>query len=322
MSSILLRKTIEEKIFENFLEYQDLFVETQSHFLTRIYKRYQSLESGNLFLYFARQAHQDILRQKDYDLNFNLSLDKFWENLNLANPKNSSIIKIAKETCLPKETARRKILELVKQKVLSKKNKNIRWLPNDFYKKKYDLFIYDEIKNYSKLLIFVCKKINISISREEVIVELKKKFNFYWFHYLGAQLEYLKLWSVQLKDLELVLISLQILRLLSTKAKEKKLSIEDTLNDPSVIKDFNSASISATSISEVTGIPRATCIRKLEKLVKLKMIKQDHTSKRYYLIPTSVSKNIISEEVTRKVTKVFCEFYFICLRAISIKPSS
>ena len=322
MSSILLRKTIEEKIFENFLEYQDLFVETQSHFLTRIYKRYQSLESGNLFLYFARQAHQDILRQKDYDLNFNLSLDKFWENLNLANPKNSSIIKIAKETCLPKETARRKILELVKQKVLSKKNKHIRWLPNDFYKKKYDLFIYDEIKNYSKLLIFVCKKINISISREEVIVELKKKFNFYWFHYLSTQLKYLKLWSIQLKDLELFFIATQIINIFVKKSKEKNFSHEKIFNDPSIIKNFEDVSINATSISEVTGIPRGTCIRKLEHLVKLGFIAKNQISKRYYLSYLSISKNLISKKITQEATILFSDFYFICLRAMFAKTSS
>ena len=32
--------------------------------------------------------------------------------------------------------------------------------------------------------------------------------------------------------------------------------------------------ISATSVSEVTGIPRATCIRKLEWLAKAKFLKK------------------------------------------------
>ena len=42
--------------------------------------------------------------------------------------------------------------------------------------------------------------------------------------------------------------------------------------------------ISATSVSEVTGIPRATCIRKLERLSKAKFVKKDPLSKRYNLI--------------------------------------
>jgi len=319
---MLLRKTIEEKILENFAEYSDLFVEVQSSFLTGLYKRYQSLESANLVLYYAKHVHQDILRQKDYDLNFNLSLEKFWENHSLFKPQKNSLINVANETCLSKETARRKILQLIKQKVLSKKNKNTGWLPNEQYKKNYSLFILEEIENFSKLLNYVCKKIDLPISSEELKNELKSQFNFYWFHFLGAQLEYLRLWTIQLKDLELTLIGLQVVRIFTSKIKEKNLSHEKIFNEPSVIKDFKSASISATSISEVTGIPRATCIRKLGNLVKLKMIEQDFISKRYYLIPSSISNDVITKEVTQKAVKAFCEFYFICIKAISTKISN
>ena len=45
------------------------------------------------------------------------------------------------------------------------------------------------------------------------------------------------------------------------------------------IKDAN---ISATSVSEVTGIPRATCIRKLDKFVKMKILDKDEQTKRYF----------------------------------------
>ena len=322
MSISLSAKIIEEKILENFIEYQNLFIEFQSNFLSKLYKRHQGVENGVLALYFAKDMHQNILRQKDYNLNFNISFEKFWENLELSFPIKKSIIKIAENVSLPKETARRKISQLIKQKVLSKKNKIIGWFPNEQYKESYNLAVQKEIEGLSSLLIFICKKINLSISTDNTEKQVKEKFNFYWFHFLGVQLEYAKLWSSQLKDLELVLITLQVASIFAKKAKEKNFSHTNIYSNLNLIKDFESASINATSVSEITGIPRATCIRKLRHLVKLKMIKQDHTSKRYYLIPTSVSKNIISEEVTRKVTKVFCEFYFICLRAISIKPSS
>ena len=69
---------IENKILENFIEYQDIFIEFQSNFLINLHKRYQGVENGNLVLYFARLAHQDILRQKDYNLSFNISFENFW----------------------------------------------------------------------------------------------------------------------------------------------------------------------------------------------------------------------------------------------------
>ena len=69
---MLSSKSIEKIILDNFIEYQYLFVESQSNFLSGLHDRYQSVENGNLVLYFAKQTHQAILRQKDYNLNFNI----------------------------------------------------------------------------------------------------------------------------------------------------------------------------------------------------------------------------------------------------------
>ena len=322
MPSTISREIIEEKILENLMEYQDVFIEFQSYFCVGLYKRYQNIENGNLALYFAKQVHQDILRQKDYDLNFNCSFKKFWENHKLFNPIKNSLIKIANEICLPKETTRRKIAQLIKKKVLSKKNNYIGWLPNEQYKENYNLFISEEIENLSRIFIFVTKKINLSITSETITEELKKKFNFYWFHYLSTQLKYLKLWSVQIKDLELFFILLQVVNIFSSKTKKDNLLRKQVYNNPSAIKNFSDASISATSISEVTGISRATCIRKLENLVKLKFILKDKISKRYYLSSLSFSENLISKKITQEATKIFNDFYFICIRAMFVKNSS
>ena len=126
-------------------------------------------------MYFAKQAHQDILRQKDYDFNFDISYKKFWQNHLEVNPKKQSLIRIAEYILLPKETVRRKILELTK-KVL---NKNIGWLPNEKYKQSYNLVVDKEINDICKLICFVCEKLNISIYKEEIEKEIKEKFSFY-----------------------------------------------------------------------------------------------------------------------------------------------
>jgi len=316
---LLSANNIEKNILKNYIEYEYLFVSFQSKFLTNLYNRYQSLENGNLVLYFAKETHQNILRQKDYDLNFDISFDKFWVNQSKVIPKKKSIIKIAKDTMLPKETARRKILQLIKQKVLDKKDRNIGWLPNEQYKQSYNLIIDKEIDDVCKLINFICEKENISISKEETAKELKRKFSFYWFHFLAVELEYFRLWNNRFKDPEIVLIFLQVVNLFSLKAKERNLSYKNLYDNPSLLKEFISASISATSISEVTKIPRATCVRKLEFLVKLKIVSQDKISKRYYLIPEATADNLISRKITGQVVKVFSNFYFICLRAINSK---
>jgi hypothetical protein len=310
------QENIEKTILENYLEYQYIFVEFQSKFLTSLCSRHQSIENGNLALYFAQQTHQNILRKKDYDLNFDLSFEKFWDNQSETIPSRIPMIKIGKDTSFPKETARRKILQLIKLKILNKKNRNIGWMPSEKLKESYNLVINEEIDGVSKLISFICKKINISISREEIIKEIKEKFSFYWFHYLESQLEYIKSWTSQVKDRELILIFLQVIFLFISKAKNKNLSHKKLYDDPSLIKEFISSSISATSIADVTGIPRATCVRKLAYLVKLKIVSQDKISKKYYVIPDAISDNLILQKITGAVVKSFSRFFFICLRVI------
>ena len=312
---LLSPKIIEDKILSNYIEYQYLFVEFQSKFLSSLHSRYQSVENGNLVLYFAKQTHQDILRQKDYDLNYDISYEKFWENHRKISPKRRSLVKVVEDTLLAKETARRKILELIKQKVLNKKNRNIRWSPSEDYKQSYNLFVNEEINDVCKLINYISEKLNLPVSTKE----LKEKFSFYWFHYLRTQLEYLKLWNKLFKDSELILIFLHVVHLFASKAKEKNMTHKDIYNDPSLLKEFIETSISATSISEVTKIPRATCVRKLESLVKFKLISQDRITKRYYIISSAIADNLISKKITEKVVKLFSEFFFICLRTINAK---
>ena len=310
---------IEKKILENYIDYQYLFVEFQSKFLVGLYSRYQSVENGNLVLYFAKQTHQEILRQRDYDFNYNISYDKFWENHYKISPKQRSLNRIAGDTLLPKETARRKIFELTKQKVLNKKNRITGWLPSEKYKEIYNLVIIKEIDEVCKLISFICEKINLPVTREEVIKEMKEKFSFIWFHYLDTQLQYLKLWNKRFNDHELILIFLQIAYLFTSKAKEKNLSHKNIYDNPSLLKEFISASISATSIAEVTGIPRATCVRKLEILVNLNAISKDEISKRYYIVPSAVADDLISRKLTEDVVELFSNFFFVCLKSISLR---
>ena len=319
---LILDKTIESKILDNFVEYQNIFVEFQSQFLIGLHSRYNGIENGNIILYYARETHHDILRQKDYDLNFNISYEKFWENHSGIIPKQKSITKIAEDIKVPKETVRRKVLLLTRQKLLNKINKNIGWLPSEQYKKDYTVFVNKEIEEISKLIAFVCKKTDIDISSTLVAKKIKEKFSFFWFHYLNTQLEYLKLWSKQLKDIDLAFILMQIISLVVSNLRIKNISHKQLFKNQELIENFDVASISTTSIAEVTNIPRPTCIRKLKHLVKLKLIRKDKISKRYYLLPSSMSKNLISKKLTEKDIKIFSNFFLIVIKNLLSKIES
>ena len=82
------------------------------------------------------------------------------------------------------------------------------------------------------------------------------------------------------------------------------------------IKDAN---ISATSISEVTGIPRPTCIRKLERFVKMKFLEKDKITKRYYLLLSQLNSNpmVPATEGMRRTINIFSQFSSIVLKGLS-----
>jgi hypothetical protein len=63
----------------------------------------------------------------------------------------------------------------------------------------------------------------------------------------------------------------------------------------------------------VTGLPRATCIRKLEKLNTMKMLKKDNITKRY-LIDTDGFSSL--KETSDSIIKEFSDFYLIVLRGL------
>ena len=318
---------IKKKILDNFVEYAKIFTPFQSDFLSGLYNRYKCLDNGSIVLYFAKKTQQAILRKKDYDLNYDLSFKNFWLNHGHVKIPPTTILNIAKDINLPKETTRRKLSELTKQRILSKKNKHILWLPSEEYKENYNQFVYQEIKNMAKLTKFVTDKIDLNFSTEEIIEEYKKRFSFYWFHYLDLQLKWMNVWKLRFNDLEIPLIFLQFAVLLSSRLKRYNIISHNKLFETSDVvvtgpgaQNVN-VSVSATSISEVTGIPRATCIRKLNQMVKQKILTQDKNTKRFFIIPEALSKNLVSKELTEKATEIYSKFYSIFINSLKTKTS-
>tara|TARA_B100000700_G_scaffold1789_1_gene2199 strand:- start:1161 stop:2093 length:933 start_codon:yes stop_codon:yes gene_type:complete len=297
-----------QKVYkENYRKIIGEFMNIQSEFLSGIYNRYdKDLDAANIVLFFAKNLHQETLRLRDSDLNVDISFENFWNNHSKIRQKNFKIISIAKETGLPKETTRRKINNLIRSKMLEKQKNYLSWKPVEKHKESYNEIVSEELKQISKLIQVICIHLNITFSREKITNELKKYYSFYWYHYLNTQLQYLKMWQNRLSDLELLLISMQCL-------------IQSNLNSDKGIKDnIKLGSVSATSISDVTGIPRATCIRKLDKLYKMKIIKKDQETKRYYFDNKKIyNSNILKpDEIAENTIQIFSNFFLIILKAL------
>ncbi len=316
------RDNIEKVITDNFINLMPSFYEMQSSFLTGVYKRYGDLEGGNIVIFFARDLHLEILRKREQDLGFDLSLDNFWNNHKNAPQSKKKIIFISKETGLPKETARRKLINLTKKKHIKKGEKNkIFWEPSSEFKETYIKIIEEEISSLSKFIFEQGKFLDLNLTYAKIQREIRNNYSFFWYHFLNFQLDYMKFWQEKLKDLEMLLIGLQAqiqtIRFISRKTSGDFNSF--FLNKIPKNINIQDANISATSISEVTGIPRPTCIRKLERFVKMKFLEKDKVTKRYHLLLGQLNTNpaIPATEGMKRTIHIFSQFSSIVLKGLS-----
>ena len=313
---------IEKILMDNFLKLMPPFYEMQSSFLSGIYKRYGDLEGGHIVIFFARDLHLEILRKREMDLNFDLSLDNFWNNHKNVVQNKKKIIYISKQTGLPKETTRRKLLSLVKKRHLKKGDKNkLFWEPSSEFKESYIKIIEEQITSLSKFIYEEGKFLDLNLSYQKIQKEIKSNYSFFWYHYLTFELKYIKFWQEKLNDLEMLLIGMQALIQSLNFINRKTSGDFNAFFLNKIPKNINmaEANISATSISEVTGIPRPTCIRKLERFVKMKFLEKDKDTKRYYLLLGQLNSNpfIPATEGMRKTIHIFSSFSSIVLKGLS-----
>jgi DNA-binding Lrp family transcriptional regulator len=196
------------------------------------------------------------------------------------------LIKISSELSIPKETVRRKVNELQSEEVLSREGKKI--ILNRkaaFYQKPQ--------KSLEALSSFLEKKSQIlqgeewygdPISKNEIILYIEKYFTIMWLRFLKLQIPFLCRHKANFGDLETWMIwgnvAIHHQKNLA-KLQEQSLIAESTSNVNYAnyfdkVSDVKVAQgVNASSISDITSIPRATVIRKLKWLVKQDVLKRN-----------------------------------------------
>ena len=166
------------------------FYESQSFFLCSIYKRHKSIETANIILSFARNIHLSIIRQREKDLNFNVSLEQFWKNFHSIDKPYEKIMSIVEITGIPKETVRRKIKNLMDGGFLIKEKKNKGYSLNLYDKDLFYNSVNNETKNLSIFISKIAKSLSAFPKQKESLIEkeIYSQFSFYWYHYLSCQL--------------------------------------------------------------------------------------------------------------------------------------
>ena len=184
-----------------------------------------------------------------------------------------NLINISKDLNIPKETVRRKVIQLEKSGVIKKSGKKM------FVDRSAYLNIQPKItlKNLSVLLSEFSKSLKSEkiignyLTRDDISKLIKKNFSFCWYQFYKFLFNFLNRWKKQLGDLEVFCIGIVImLNAVATKEfRIKEMPFEKWAVE---VHRADKKGINAMSISEITKIPRPTVVRKLKYLVKNKYI--------------------------------------------------
>ena len=235
-----------------------------------------------------------------YDqMNIQYAYDEYYSKSYLEIEK-FSVIELCKKLDLPKETVRRKVLELENEGVITRNKKKI------IIDRKAFNFVKPErqIKFSSKYIYLVSKALNknkvYSKKLDQKTIEniIKKKFTLCWRWFYRMQLPLVIGYHKFMKDLTAFHVwgtiamnqVLNVSKQLDTSNNETSLNFFKTNNV--LLDNLESKSgISAMSISDMTSIPRATVIRKCQYLLKEDLVKIN--SKKQYILSSTNFKKIL-----------------------------
>ena len=272
ISSEINKVEVNKFIFNNFNSISPYFYKLISEWMSDAYKIFKDLDKFLILIYLINTDFEFFRRN-----NLNITYENFYKDKTLEINK-INLIQISKDLNIPKESVRRKISELEKKGIIKKKGKKI-FLDRSAYKSQEPI---NTLKNVSVLLSKfseISKKNNItkkSLDRTEVSKLIKNNFSFCWYQFFKFIFSYCYRWRKYFGDLEIMLIGITIAFNSVTTASIKLKGIESYIDKwREDILQNNIRGINAMSISEITGIPRPTVIRKINSLIKLNMIEMD-----------------------------------------------
>jgi len=309
--------------FDRFLVLQNLQQHIVSHYDTwgsfqqswtnKAYKTFKDFDKYIVMMFLVRNYWQNLADKFSY-----LSMNEFYDLENVKIDK-INLINISQELNIPKETIRRKVNELQEAGILIRDGKSIL-----FNKRGMN---YQKPENTIELVsTFIAKKSNLlqgnawfgeSISKEEVQKFINKYFTIIWLRFFKLQIPFLVRHRNVFQDLETWIVWGNIAlnqQDQMRKARDKDLLFENVAGDNYYKNMANfkiERGINASSIADISRIPRATVIRKLKWLIKQDIIKKgknlEYQLKNSGKLNNLVAKNTVinQEAVADFLTDVF-----------------
>lgn len=294
MSSKLLKSSeqINEKDLNSHLQvaWKDFVTSwhnLQGFWLNNAYRTFNDIEKYLIIAYLVRRTFDF------YTSNFKkYSFEEYYSGTKVE-IENISIIEISKDLKISKETARRKILELDKEGIFKKEKKRliIERSKLGFQKPEKAIGMVSSFLYQFSQSLLKEKKIKNEFKKDDIHSFFLKNFTLAWQYFLELQIQYCLLCKKFFKDYETwyvfgVILINQNLEFQKNNPKNK---ITNNVDYFQKLMKSENRGINAMSISEISGIPRATVVRKLSNLLKKEILYVD--KKKLYFVrkfPTSV----------------------------------
>ncbi|MDA8608404.1 MarR family transcriptional regulator [Candidatus Pelagibacter bacterium] len=257
----------EDKIFKiinkNFSKIAPSYYNLITSWLSRSYNVFQDIDKFVILIYFI---NKDLIFFRKNGLVINY--DTFYNDKSIEIPK-INISDISNDLKIPKESVRRKLQELEKKGIIKKTGKKIFVDRSAFTTAKAEQTLKELsilISKFNEILVEE-KVTNIIFNTNEISESIKTNFSFCWYQFYKFLFIYTTRWRNNVTDLETLAIGLVVL--LNT-IDNKSFRAKD-LNRKKYFKlsqGSDDIGVNAMSLSDITGIPRPTVVRKLRYLIK------------------------------------------------------
>ena len=267
----------------------------QQAWCNNAYSTFKDYDSYLILVYLVNQVFQKYSDRFQY-----LSYNEFYAKNELVIDK-INLIEISKDLNIPKETIRRKVNFLQNKNIIFRKGKAI-YFSNEIGQMQRPAnskkFMANFLEKTSQIL---CKEpwFGKSYTKEEIEEFIDKYFTICWQHWFRLQIPFLVRHRTFFGDLETWnvwgAIGISQFTDYSKQVKDKIVEDPRTYADLylHLLRHTPKNGINASSISEISSIPRATVIRKLKNLLKQKLVSKNKKLE-YMLLPSP--KNIKSFE--------------------------
>ena len=302
-----------DNLHTNLISHYETWGSFQQSWTNQAYKTFKDFDKYIVMMFLVRNYWQNLSDKFTY-----VSKDEFYDLENVVIDK-INLINISNELNIPKETIRRKVNELQDSGILIRQGKSIVLNKKGVNYQKPDATV-------DLLSTFIEKKSNLlqghhwfgkQLKKEEIRQFINKYFTIIWLRFFKLQIPFLIRHRNIFRDLETWIVWGNIalnhqdhLR----KAVDRDLLYENIRFDNYYknISNFKIArGINASSIADISSIPRATVIRKLKWLMKQDIIKKnknlEYQLKNSGKINKIISKNTIinQEAVADFLTDIF-----------------